>query len=96
MPNMTRGALDAWGADKIPFDGPMDVDYFCHIPNAEIARRSLAFLRDGSNEIELHKRHVRSDIDRMWKAAFRGCLAHGVELSSNDKQYARMLGVVIS
>jgi hypothetical protein len=93
---MTRGALDAWGADKIPFDGPLDVDYFCDIPNADVARRCMAFLKDGSNEIELAKRHVTSDIHRMWKATFRAYLAHGIALSDNDKQYARMLGVVIS
>jgi hypothetical protein len=88
--------LEAWGADKLPFDGPMDVKYFCDIPNAEVARRCLSFLHDGSNAIELAKRHVQSDIHQMWKATFRACLAHGVELSTNDKQYARMLGVVIS
>jgi len=93
---MDRGVLDAWGADKLPFDGPMDVDYFCDIPNEEVARRCLAFLKDGSNEIELNKRHVVSDIQRMWKATFRACLAYGIALSDNDKQYARMLGVVIA
>lgn len=96
MPNMIRGPLDAWGAHHIPFEGPLDIDYFCDIPNAEVARRCLAFLSDGTNEIEINKRHVMSDIHRMWKATFRACLSYGVPLSANNKQYARMLGVAIS
>lgn len=90
-----RNVLDAWGAHHIPFDGPLDVDYFCDIPNADTARKALSFLKDGPNAIELAKRHIDTDIKRMWKSALRACIMYGIALSANDLQYARMLGVEI-
>ncbi len=95
MPNVERSALDAWGMHHIPFDGPIDIDYLIDIPNADIARKALAFLMDDVNRIDLSKRHTPAEMQRMHRGVFRGCLAHGVTLTANQKQYARMCGVII-
>lgn len=92
---MPADVLDSFGLNHPAFDGPMDVEYFCDIPNASVARECLMFLEDGGNEITLHQRHTSSEVERMWRATFRACFAHDVPLSDNQKQYARMLGVVI-
>ncbi len=78
----------------VPFEGPLDVHYFEDIPNAETARRALAFISNPSNEIELRKRQTHKDIVRMWRAAFRGCIAHGVPVPEDLQGYAQRLGVV--
>lgn len=89
------GAFTVMGLHHLAFDGPMDVEYFCDIPNASVARDCLTFLEDGGNEISLHQRHTSSEVERMWRTTLRACLAHGVPISDSQKQYARMLGVVI-
>ena len=76
--------------------GPIDVRYFADIQNADTARRALAWISDQDIEMELAKRHTRGDIEFMWKAAFRGCLMHGVPIPNSLKGYARRLGVVLS
>jgi hypothetical protein len=91
----TTNPLDAFGLNHLPFDGKLDIEYFCDQPNASVARAALTFLEDGGNEIELHKRHTSSEVNRLWRSTFRACIAHGVPLSDNQKQYARMLGVVL-
>ena len=92
---MSVHPLDAFGLNHPTFDGPLDVDFFCDIRNASKARRALIFLEDGGNEIWLHKHHTSTEIGRMWRSVFRACIAYGVPISDNQKQYARMLGVVI-
>lgn len=79
----------------IPFEGPLDVAYFCNIPNADSARKAISFLANQTNEIELHKRHSEADIQTMWKAAFRGCVKHGVPVPGDLIGYAKRLGVYI-
>lgn len=78
----------------LPFDGPIDVDYFCDIPNEATARDALAVLSTPGIEVELNKRHPPSEVARLWKAMFRGCVAHGVPVPDHLKGYARRLGIV--
>jgi hypothetical protein len=89
-----RGALDALGAGYIPFDGKIDVAYFLDQPNAEVARRALSFLADQVNEIELHKRHSSAEVESLWRGTLRSCVAHGVELTPDQRLYAVALGIV--
>jgi len=79
----------------IPFDGRIDVDYFTMITNADIARRALRFISDQNNEFELRKRHDESDMLRLWRGVFRGCIAQGVEIPADLKGYAKRLGVIV-
>jgi hypothetical protein len=78
----------------IPFDGPVDVEYFERIPNESTARKALEFMMSLRNEISLRQRHSEEDVGRMWLATFRGCLAHGVPIPENLRGYAQRLGVV--
>lgn len=90
-----RGALGAFGVGYIPFDGKLDVGYFLDIPNADVARRAIAFLSDQVNEIELHNRHSSTEVEQMWAGTLRACLAHGVELTPEQALYAKTLGIVL-
>lgn len=75
--------------------GPINADYFCDQPNASVAQQALDFLKDQNNIFELRKRRQpEADIQRMWKATFRSCLAHAVPVPDNLKGFARRLGVV--
>jgi hypothetical protein len=91
---MTR-AIDGWGADLIPFEGKIDIDYLLDIPNRDIAQRALDFMNNQINEIELSKRHSYPDMQRMWKGVLRACIAHGVPLTQNQAHYAKSLGIVL-
>jgi len=79
----------------IPFKGPLDVKYFTDLPNEATTRAALKFMSDQNNEFELRKRHVHSDIVTMWKAVFRACLTHNVEIPAGLTGYAKRLGVVL-
>lgn len=79
----------------IPFEGDVDVAYFCNQPNASTARSALKFLSDQNNEIQLRGRASHADIVRMWKATFRACIAHGIEIPKGLKGYAKRLGVIV-
>ena len=87
--------FDFMGLNHPAFEGKFDIDYLCDIPNASVAWATLRFLTDGGNEITLHQRHTSSEVERVWRSLFRACLAYGVPLSDNEKQYARMLGVIL-
>lgn len=90
-----RSPLDAFGANYIPFDGPIDIDYLLDIPNEDSARRALDFLDDRVNEITLQKRHSPGDMERMWKGVLRACIGFGVPLREDQQAYAQQLGIVL-
>jgi len=82
------------GPDDITFKGPLDIEYFERVPNADIARAKLAWIMRPANEIELRKRHDPEEVARMWRAVFRGCLMFGVPIPDKLKPYGRAIGVV--
>lgn len=82
-------------AQGMPFDGPIDLDYFENIPNKDIAERALAFLNDQANEFDLRKYHAQSDITRLWRATFRACIRYQVSLTAEQHSFALRLGVVV-
>lgn len=88
-------ALDAFGPQYLAFEGKVDVNYLIDIPNESSARAALTFLDNHVNEIELHKRNGPAAVQRAWKGVLRGCIAHGVELTADQKLHARALGIVL-
>lgn len=95
MKRLQRDPFIAFGENVgIPFDGKLDVDHFCKIPSADLARAKLAWIMKLPHEMELRKRHSPDDVARMWKAVFRACIAHGVSVPDSEKPWARALGVV--
>lgn len=73
-------------------DGPIDLDHFMSITGPDIAFKRLYFMLD--NETELHNHHTGVEIDRLWKAVYRGCIAYGVPIPDNQRGHAAILGVV--
>lgn len=84
------------GLDNLPFDSRMDMGYFMDQPNASVSRTCLKILSNRRNEAMLRRHHTSDEMVQMWRTTLRNCLAHGVPLSDNQKQYARMLGVNIA
>lgn len=87
----------AFGAGLISeeIQGKIDIDYLLDIPNRSIAQKSLDFISNGPNEIELNKRHSHVEMRRMWTGVLRACIAHGVPLTQEHARYAQSLGIVL-
>jgi hypothetical protein len=83
----------AFGMDRIPFEGKIDIEYLLDIPNRSVAGQALRFMQ--VNEIELQKRHSPAEVERMWKGVLRACIAHGEPLTPNLAHYAKTLGIVL-
>lgn len=80
----------------IPFDGDIDVDWFCNIPSAAAASARLDFLRAPLNQSELMKRgYGHGPMDRMWASVYRACIGFGVPIPSELRHHADLLGVII-
>lgn len=77
-------------------DGEIDVDWFCMIKSEGAARARLEFMRTPKNIFALRKRGYGGEpLNRMWKAVFRGCIAHGVPIPSELNHLASELGVIV-
>lgn len=85
--------LRAW-ASGIPFEGDIDVDWFCDVPNGHVARKRLEFLSQPANVSELMKRGYGGEpLTRMWRAVYQACVAHGEPIPSARHGHAEQLGV---
>ena len=78
----------------VPIEGPIDIKYFSDIPSASAARAALTFIMDQNVEFQLRRHHHQGDIEKMHRAAFRGCLAHSVPIPKRFAGYAKRLGIV--
>lgn len=87
----------AFGAGLIPdsIKGKIDIPYLIDCPSRSAAQSALDFLSNQTNEIELRKRHSPAEMLQMWRGVLRGCLAHGVPLSDNQRLFAKTIGVVL-
>jgi hypothetical protein len=80
----------------IPFEGDIDVDWFCDIPNAHVARKRLEWLSSPSIIAELGRRGYHgAPLNRMWKAVYRACLSFDEPIPSTRRGHAETLGVRI-
>lgn len=91
----TRGILDAMGANRIPFEGRIDVGYLISATSRTTAQQALDFMSEAGNQFDLAQRHSPEEIKRMWRGVFRSAIAHGAPLTNEQKSYARQLGVVL-
>lgn len=73
--------------------GAIDVAEFERITSADTAFRRLNWLRN--YDVVLRGFHSTSDMQRLWRGAFRGALSYGVPLPSTEVPYARALGIVV-
>lgn len=83
-------------APDIQFEGDIDVDWFCEVPNGQVARERLEFLCNPTNITELMKRgYGGAPLTRMWQAVYRACLAFDEPIPTMKKGHAESLGVSI-
>lgn len=80
----------------IPFEGDIDVDWFCNVPSGQVARQRLEWLSNGANVAELMRRgYGGAPLTRMWKAIYRACVAFDEPIPSSRHGHAESLGVRI-
>lgn len=74
-------------------DGPIDIEHFSKITSGDTAWKRFYFLLD--NEGRLRNFHNGLEIDKLWKAVYRGCAEHDVPIPDRMKPHAKMLGVIV-
>lgn len=73
-----------------------DVNWFCDVQNAEVARARLDFLRSPGNIYKLNRHGYGGPaVQRMWRSVLRACLGFGIQLDVPQIHMAQELGIIV-
>jgi len=95
MGNRYTDVFRATGLDEEVIANGVKLDYFMNLPNASAAIEALDIVTNPAAVILLGKRHTESEINKLKKATYRACIAHGVAMPTRALIEARMLGIVL-
>lgn len=84
-------------SDETDFDwDQFDVDWFCDVHSADLARKRLTFLSTPGNIFKLQKHGYGGPaLNRMWRAVLRACISYAVPLNARQIHMADSLGVIV-
>jgi len=84
-------------ADGTDFDwDDFDVDWFCDVPSADVAKQRLDFLSTAGNIYKLRDHgYAGPALDRMWKAILRKCISYAIPLTPTQIHIGQELGIVV-